>query len=102
MEEINRGKARVVYEALDASGGFYRGHAEAGCRSRMNVTFRLPNEEIEERFVAEAKSRGMIELKGHRSVGGIRASLYNAVTLEAAEALAGFMREFQANHTTAR
>jgi phosphoserine aminotransferase len=98
MEDINRRKAQVVYEAVDASGGFYRGHAEVACRSRMNVTFRLPSEEIEKTFVAEAKSRGMIELKGHRSVGGIRVSLYNAVTLEAAEALAGFMREFRATH----
>jgi len=95
MEEINRTKAAVVYEALDASGGFYRGHAERPCRSRMNVTFRLPNEELEASFVEEAKSRGMVELKGHRSLGGIRASLYNAVTLEAAQALAAFMREFR-------
>jgi len=98
MQEINCRKARIVYEALDASGGFYRGHAEAGCRSLMNVTFRLPNEEMEKTFVSVAKSRGMIELKGHRSLGGIRASLYNAVTVKAAEALAGFMREFQAKH----
>jgi phosphoserine aminotransferase len=98
MEEINRRKAQSVYEAIDASGGFYRGHAEAGSRSRMNVTLRLPSEEIEKAFVAEAKSLGMIELKGHRSVGGIRASLYNAVTTEAAEALAGFMREFHTGH----
>ncbi|HMD31863.1 MAG TPA: hypothetical protein VKG84_08120, partial [Candidatus Acidoferrales bacterium] len=63
--------------------------------SRMNVTFRLPDEELEKAFVAEAKARGMIELKGHRSVGGIRASLYNAVTLEAVQTLAGFMREFR-------
>jgi len=98
MEEINCRKAGIVYEALDASGGFYRGHAEAACRSLMNVTFRLPNEEMEKTFVAEARSRGMIELKGHRSVGGIRASLYNAVTVEAAEALAEFLREFRAKH----
>jgi phosphoserine aminotransferase len=98
MEEINCNKARIVYEALDASGGFYRGHAESRCRSRMNVTFRLRSEEMEHTFVAEARTRGMIELKGHRAVGGIRASLYNAVTLEAAEALAGFLREFQAKH----
>ncbi|HKM89426.1 MAG TPA: 3-phosphoserine/phosphohydroxythreonine transaminase [Candidatus Acidoferrales bacterium] len=98
MEEINCRKAGIVYEALDTSGGFYRGHAEVRCRSRMNVTFRLASEDLEKTFVAEAKSRGMIELKGHRSVGGIRASLYNAVTLEAAEALAGFLREFRARH----
>jgi len=98
MEEINCRKAEIVYGALDASGGFYRGHAEPASRSRMNATFRLPNEELEKSFVAEARSRGMIELKGHRSVGGIRASLYNAVTLEAAQELAGFMEEFQKKH----
>jgi len=98
MEENNCRKARVVYEAMDASGGFYRGHAEAACRSRMNATFRLASEELEKAFIAEAKTRGMIELKGHRSLGGIRVSLYNAVTLEAAEAMAGFMREFQAKY----
>lgn len=96
MEEINRRKAQVVYEALDAAPGFYRAHAEPACRSRMNVTFRLPDDATEAAFLAEAKSRGMIELKGHRSVGGIRVSLYNAVPMEAAEAMAGFMREFAA------
>ena len=94
MEEINCTKAAIVYEALDASDGFYRGHAERACRSRMNVTFRLATEELEQEFVSEAKARGMVELKGHRSVGGIRASLYNAVTVEAAQALADFMQEF--------
>jgi phosphoserine aminotransferase len=95
MEELNCRKAQVVYAAIDASGGFYRGHAEPASRSRMNVTFRLPSEELEKKFVKEAAARGMIELKGHRSVGGIRASLYNAVPLDAAEELAGFMRVFQ-------
>jgi phosphoserine aminotransferase len=94
MEQINCNKAKVLYEVLDEASGFYRGHAEPACRSRMNVTFRLPDEETEKAFLGEAKSRGMIELKGHRSVGGMRASLYNALPLEAAEALAGFMREF--------
>jgi len=94
MEEFNCRKAQIVYEALDAAPGFYRGHAEPASRSRMNVTFRLPDEETGKAFLADAKSRGMIELKGHRSVGGMRASLYNALPLEAAEALAGFMREF--------
>jgi len=95
MEEINCRKAKLVYDAIDASGGFYRGHAEPACRSRMNVTFRLPSEELEKKFVKEAGARGMVELKGHRSVGGIRASLYNAVPLKAAEALAKFMAEFR-------
>jgi len=96
MEEINRRKAQIVYEALDAAPGFYRTHAEPACRSRMNVTFRLPDDNTEAAFLAEAKSRGMIELKGHRSVGGIRISLYNAVAMEAAGAIAGFLREFAA------
>lgn len=95
MEAVNIAKAQAVYEAIDSSGGFYRGHAEPASRSRMNVTFRLPTAELEQNFVQEAGARGMVELKGHRSVGGIRASLYNAVPLDAAEELAGFMRIFQ-------
>jgi len=95
IEEMNRRKAQLIYEAIDASEGFYRGHAEPASRSRMNVTFRLPNEELEKQFLKDAQARGMVELKGHRSVGGIRASLYNAVPLEAAAALAEFMSNFQ-------
>jgi len=98
MEAANRAKAQILYDAIDASGGFYRGHAEKNSRSRMNITFRLPNEELEKAFVAEAKSCSMAELKGHRSVGGIRASLYNAVPAEAAQALAEFMRQFASKH----
>lgn len=90
----NTRKAAAVYAAIDRSGGFYRGHAALDSRSQMNVTFRLPGEELEKRFVAEAQAAGMVGLAGHRSVGGIRASLYNALSLEAAEALAGFMDEF--------
>jgi phosphoserine aminotransferase len=96
MEEINRCKAQFLYEALDSARGLYRCHADPACRSRMNVTFRLPDEATEAAFLAEAKSRDMIELKGHRSVGGIRVSLYNAVPLEAVEAMAKFIREFAA------
>jgi len=96
MEEINRVKAQFLYDALDSAPGVYRPHADKACRSRMNVTFRLPDEATEAAFLAEAKTRGMIELKGHRSVGGIRVSLYNAVPLEAVEAVAKFMREFAA------
>src|SRR5262249_19451363 len=76
MAERNGQKARLVYDAIDQSGGFYRGHAEPDSRSRMNVTFRLPSEALEKQFVAEAQAAGMIGLAGHRSVGGIRASLY--------------------------
>ena len=96
MEEINRVKAQYLYDALDSAPGLYRTHADRACRSRMNVTFRLPDEATEAAFLAEAKSRGMIELKGHRALGGIRVSLYNAVPLEAVEAVTKFMREFAA------
>jgi phosphoserine aminotransferase len=95
MLERNRAKAAALYDVLDSSPTFFRGHADEGSRSLMNVTFRLPTEELEARFVQEAGAGGMIELKGHRSVGGIRASLYNAMPLEGARALAAFMREFR-------
>ena len=98
MLERNRAKAAAVYAVLDSSPVFFGGHADEGSRSLMNVTFRLPNEELEARFVEEAAVGGMIELKGHRSVGGIRASLYNAMPLEGARALAAFMREFRDRH----
>jgi phosphoserine aminotransferase len=95
---LNREKARLVYEAIDGSEGFYRGHAEPGSRSLMNVTFHLPDEDLDARFVADAAAAGLIELRGHRSVGGIRASLYNAMPLEGANALATFMAAFRATH----
>jgi phosphoserine aminotransferase len=84
----------MVYAAIDESGGFYRGHAKAD-RSLMNISFRLPSEALEEQFASESKKAGLIGLKGHRSVGGMRASLYNALSLEAAEDLVKFMKEFQ-------
>jgi phosphoserine aminotransferase len=90
---INRAKAAVLYDAIDQSGGFYRGHAEPGSRSLMNITFRLPTEDLERTFLAEAAAQGLVELKGHRSVGGIRASIYNAMPLAGAQALAAFMRD---------
>lgn len=95
MQAINQGKARLLYEAIDASGGFYRGHAQPDGRSAMNVTFRLPNDAVEEAFVGQAKERGLHYLKGHRSVGGIRASIYNAMPTAGVQALADFMREFR-------
>jgi phosphoserine aminotransferase len=98
---LNREKASLVYEAIDGSGGFYRGHAEEGSRSLMNVTFRLPDEDLDARFVAEAAEAGLIELRGHRSLGGIRASLYNAMPVEGARELARFMGAFRAVHATA-
>jgi phosphoserine aminotransferase len=94
VEKRNLAKSGMIYDAIDASGGFYRGHAKAD-RSRMNVTFRLPSEALEEQFASEAKKIDLIGLKGHRSVGGMRASIYNAVPVEATEALVKFMQEFQ-------
>lgn len=94
MEKVNREKAATVYGAIDAANGFYRCPVEKESRSVMNVVFRLPTEQLEEQFVSAAKKAGMVGLKGHRSVGGIRVSLYNAVQLEWARALAGFMKDF--------
>ena len=94
IEKTNKTKADLVYKTIDESGGFYRGHAKSD-RSRMNLTFRLPSEALEEQFASEAKKHDLIGLKGHRSVGGMRASLYNAVPVEGAEALVKFMKEFQ-------
>jgi phosphoserine aminotransferase len=98
QDHRNRAKAAALYEVIDGSDGFYRGHAQPASRSLMNVTFRLPDEELDARFVAEAAQRGLAELKGHRSVGGIRASIYNAMTIEGAQALAAFMAEFRERH----
>jgi phosphoserine aminotransferase len=95
IEKVNRKKADLVYGAIDNSGGFYRGHAQPAARSLMNIPFRLPSEELEETFAKEAKSAGLIGLKGHRSVGGMRASIYNAMTVEGTQALVNFMAEFQ-------
>jgi phosphoserine aminotransferase len=94
MAQRNAQKAQLLYDAIDRSEGFYRGHAAKESRSQMNVTFRLPTEALEKRFVARAQAAGMIGLAGHRSVGGIRASIYNAVNPEACKALASFMEDF--------
>jgi phosphoserine aminotransferase len=94
MATLNRKKARLLYRLLDNSS-FYRATAQPGSRSLMNVTFRLPNEELEERFIREGLENGLGGLKGHRSVGGCRASLYNAVSLDAVEVLTDFMATFE-------
>jgi phosphoserine aminotransferase len=94
MHAINQQKARLLYDAIDESDGFYRGHAQKDARSLMNVTFRLPSEALEKEFVKEGEDRGLDGLKGHRSVGGIRASIYNAMGQDGAAALASFMGEF--------
>ncbi len=97
IAEQNEKKAALIYEAIDSSD-FYRGHARPESRSRMNVTFNLPTPELEAEFVAAAAAEGLDGLKGHRSVGGIRASIYNAFPLEGVEKLVEFMRRFQQAH----
>ncbi len=92
--KINREKASLLYEAIDQSEGFYRGHAHPEYRSLMNVTWRLPSEELEKEFLQEAQSHDLYELKGHRSVGGCRASIYNAMPIEGVHALREFMLDF--------
>ena len=97
MEQENEEKAKLLYDAIDGTD-FYRGHADADCRSIMNVTFRLPSEELEKKFTAEATASGLDGLKGHRSVGGIRASIYNAFPREGVAALVSFMKDFERKH----
>ena len=94
MEKINQEKAAILYNAIDATD-FYRGHAKAGSRSNMNITFNLPTPELEAQFIKEATAKGLDGLKGHRSVGGCRASIYNAFPKAGVEALVGFMKEFE-------
>ncbi len=94
MQRENETKANLLYDAIDATD-FYRGHADPDSRSIMNVTYRLPSEELEKRFCAEATAQGLDGLKGHRSVGGIRASIYNAFPLDGVRALVSFMEEFE-------
>jgi phosphoserine aminotransferase len=98
IEAINNEKAGIIYNIIDSNSDYYKGHAEMGCRSRMNITFRLPSEALEEKFASEASKKGLKGLKGHRSVGGIRASIYNAVPLSGAQRLADFMKEFKKNN----
>ncbi len=98
VEKNNIAKADYIYKAIDASGGFYKGTVEKEDRSLMNITFRLPTEDLENLFISEAKKQGMIGLKGHRDVGGCRASTYNSLPLTAAHALAEFMKSFHDQH----
>jgi phosphoserine aminotransferase len=101
MAEHNAAKAKLLYDYIDASD-FFRGTVQPDSRSPMNVCFRAPTEELEARFIAEATRRGLDGLKGHRSVGGMRASIYNACPKAAVEALVAFMKEFeQANRAAA-
>ena len=93
----NTDKADRLYAELDRSA-FWRPHADVASRSQMNVTWRLPSEELEKRFLTEAKAANMVGLDGHRSVGGVRASMYNALEIESVDFLVDFMRAFEAKH----
>lgn len=97
IQQINEQKAHHLYGRIDAND-FYRGTADIGSRSQMNVCFRLADEALEARFISEAKDEGLLALKGHRSVGGIRASIYNACSLASVEALVSFMDHFEQNN----
>lgn len=94
FEHFNREKAELLYREIDADD-FYRGTVEKNSRSLMNVTFRLQSEELEAKFIAEAAEQGIIGIKGHRSVGGMRASIYNACPMESVQALTAFMKQFR-------
>lgn len=95
MENISKEKSGLVYDVIEKSNGFYVCPIKENCRSRMNVPFRIRNDpELENKFVAEAAKLNMLQLKGHRSVGGIRASLYNAVSLDQVKVLVDFMKTF--------
>lgn len=98
IEPINERKAKLIYDVIDGSGGFFKPHAVKENRSRMNVVFRCPNEELDDLFCKEAEKEGLETLKGHRSVGGMRASMYNAFPEEGARVLAEFMRRFMEKH----
>jgi phosphoserine aminotransferase len=97
IERRNRAKAKLLYDAIDASG-LYRNPVAAGDRSRMNVPFTLADAKLDDAFLKGAEARGMVQLKGHRSVGGMRASIYNAMPLAGVEQLAAYMKEFEATH----
>jgi phosphoserine aminotransferase len=99
MHRINQQKAQMVYDAMDRHPAMYRGHAKAENRSLMNATYKLPTEELETAFLAEAKKLGLDSLKGHRSVGGIRASIYNAMPIKGVELLVQLMDQFAAHHS---
>ncbi|MEM8734239.1 MAG: 3-phosphoserine/phosphohydroxythreonine transaminase [Planctomycetota bacterium] len=98
MHEHNQVKAKVLYDVLDEYPDFYIGHAQKSDRSLMNVTFRFSDDDVQAGFLSGAAEHGLVTLKGHRSVGGIRASIYNAMPMEGVQQLAGFMKDFAAKH----
>ena len=97
MEQRNIAKAKLLYDCLDASS-FYTNDVDPACRSRMNVVFTLADASLDEAFLKGAKERGMVQLKGHRSVGGMRASIYNAMPEAGVRALVDYMRAFEQQH----
>lgn len=98
MAERNRAKAELLYQAIDGSGGYYRNPVQVSARSRMNVPFTLHDSALDAAFLKESEAAGLLALKGHKALGGMRASLYNAVPLEAVQALVSFMKDFAARH----
>jgi phosphoserine aminotransferase len=98
LEARNIAKAQLLYDTLDGSGGFYANRVEAAARSRMNVPFFLHDETLDDAFLAEAKARGLLQLKGHKSVGGMRASIYNAMPLEGVQTLVDHLKDFARRH----
>jgi phosphoserine aminotransferase len=98
MAERNRTKAELLYRAIDGSGGYYANPVEPADRSRMNVPFTLHDNTLDAAFLQESEAAGLLALKGHKAVGGMRASLYNAVPVEAVQALVAFMRDFAQRH----
>jgi len=99
MHELNQAKAKVLYDVVDAFPELYIGHARKEHRSLMNVTFRFSDDAIQSDFLGGTEDAGLTTLKGHRSVGGIRASIYNAMPMEGVQALADYMRDFAAKHS---
>ena len=98
MAARNREKAELLYQVIDGSGGFYSNPIERADRSRMNVRFTLHDASLDAAFLRESEAAGLLALKGHKALGGMRASLYNAVPVEAVQALGAFMREFARRH----
>ena len=100
VEKRNVAKAQMLYDTIDGSNGFYASPVDPAVRSMMNVPFTIPSSaDLEKAFISEAAALGMVQLKGHRSVGGMRASIYNSMPVEGVAALAAFMKEFAAKHT---
>lgn len=98
IEQFNNLKAQTLYDTIDQSGGFYRNNIAPRARSKMNVIFNTGSEELDKKFIFEADLRGLKSLKGYKTLGGMRASIYNAMPLEGVQALAEFMQEFQRKH----